>query len=245
MKIIISPTKTFDFSKSIKQEKNEIPKFIKEANFLNDLLSKIDDISSFFKCSEKISIDVLKYINDFKNNNTREAIFSYSGTVFKHINPYNMNNDDLEFLQKNLFILSGMYGVLTPLDNISKYRLEMKQKLINFDRGLYGFWSDKISKYLKSQIEKNEVLLNLSSTEYFKVIDKKILNRKIMSVEFKENIDGKLKIIGIYAKQARGDMVNFIVKNKITKITDIKLFNYNKYSYNDNLSNDKKIIFLR
>ena len=250
MKIILSPTKTFDFSKDVPHFTATVPKFIKEAKEMNEVLKGIDDIATFYKCSDKIATEVEGYINSFESDETRAALFSYSGLVFKNLDSYSLKEDELLFLNQNLFILSGMFGILRPFDTISKYRLEMQQKFTllkksNLEKGLYGFWSKKITNTLNEVLDEDEILINLASNEYSKAIDKKLLKTTMITVDFKESVNGKLKTVGTYSKQARGVMLRYIATNKIDTLEGLKQFKESGYAYSEEASKSSSIIFAR
>ena len=152
----------------------------------------------------------------------------------------------LSFAQDKLRILSGLYGLLRPLDLIQPYRLEMGTKL-SFDnnKNLYEYWREKISNQLNLELSENEPVLNLASNEYFKAIDTKALKSDVYSVNFKQFKDGNYKTIAIFSKKARGMMTRYIIENNITDISSLKSFNYDGYVYHENLSSEKELIFSR
>ncbi len=158
----------------------------------------------------------------------------YTGSVYKNLDPYNFTKQDLDFAQKNLLILSGLYGLLKPLDNIKPYRLEVKLE--------YNFWKNIITEYL---LDQGKLIINLASNESLLALDKKILNKKIINIIFKEQKDNKLVIIATYAKIARGNMANYIIKNKINSLEDIKKYNLDDYIFSDDLSNEFDFVFVR
>jgi len=249
LKFILSPTKTFDFTTPSFDLATTEPRFLKEALQVNENLLHIQDIAKAMKCSEKIASEVATYINSFNKEEKNRAIFSYSGAVFKNLEPGSLSVQELTFLHEHLTILSGMYGALKPFDAISKYRLEMQQKFPHhnmgtLDNGLYSYWKNKISDYLLSNMSDDEVLINLASNEYFKVIGKKLI-KNIVTVEFKENKAGVFKVVGTYAKMARGKMLRFIAQNSVDSLDELKRFNIDGYSYNEELSTLSKIIFTR
>ena len=171
-------------------------------------------------------------------------MFAFKGDVYSGIDAGCLTTDDLSFAQDNLRILSGLYGVIRPLDLIQGYRLEMSTKLANAKgNNLYHFWGDKISKVLNS--DESDVIINLASNEYFKGIDKKSLDAKIINITFKEYKVDKYKIVGIYAKRARGAMVNFIITNRLTNPESLKLFDVGGYVFRDEFSDESNFIFTR
>jgi len=152
----------------------------------------------------------------------------------------------MEDLQNRLYILSGLYGLLKPLDLIQAYRLEMGTSIaIGESKNLYAFWKTKITKVLNKSLSKGEFLLNLASTEYFSAIDTKLLKAKVITPEFKDYKDGKLKMISFFAKKARGLMVRYIIDTNAQTVDDLKGFNYEGYAFDANLSSDSKLVFTR
>jgi cytoplasmic iron level regulating protein YaaA (DUF328/UPF0246 family) len=182
----------------------------------------------------------------FTKKNSRQAVYAFSGDVYKGLDAYSVDDDKIDFMQSNVRIISGLYGLVKPLDLIQPYRLEMGTKL-SFDnnKNLYEYWREKITNQLNLELSENEPVLNLASNEYFKAIDSKVVNGDIYSANFKEFKDGSYKTIAIYSKKARGMMTRYIIENNITDINSLKSFNYDKYIFNENLSSEKELIFCR
>jgi cytoplasmic iron level regulating protein YaaA (DUF328/UPF0246 family) len=179
-------------------------------------------------------------------DNSRPAIYTFDGEVYSGIDAYTLSMDKMEDLQHRLFILSGLYGLLKPLDLIQAYRLEMGTSIaIGESKNLYAFWKTKITNALNNSVEKGDFLLNLASTEYFSAVDTKLLKAKIITPEFKDYKDGKLKMISFFAKKARGLMVRYIIDTNSQTIDDLKAFNYEGYAFDANLSSDSKLVFTR
>ena len=178
-------------------------------------------------------------------------MLAFDGAVYRGIASESFDKKDLEFAQSNLRILSGLYGIIRPLDMIKEYRLEMGTKIkFKTYRNLYNYWEDKLTKFILEEIEKSygdKVLINIASNEYSKVLDLKEINKvyKVINVEFKEKKGEEYKVVGTYAKKARGLLVNYIIKNKITNVEDIKLFDKDNYILNNELSSDTELIFTR
>jgi len=249
MLAVISPSKTQDFTKTdiVKYSQTRQAKQTLELIDILKLKSK-DDIAKLMSISEKLAnlnFDRFQeFSNEFNLNNAKQAILAFKGDVYNGIDAPSLTADDLDFAQENIRMLSGLYGVIRPLDLIQPYRLEMGTKLANpKGKNLYEFWGDGISKVLN--IDESETLINLASNEYFKGIDKKSLNANIIDIVFKENKNGKYKVIGIYAKRARGLMVNFIIKNRINNAEKLKEFNAEDYTFNTNISDEKTWVFTR
>ena len=183
----------------------------------------------------------------FNLDNARPSIFTFNGDVYGGLDAFSLSNKQIKIAQSSLRILSGLYGLLKPLDLIQPYRLEMGTKLdIDGSVNLYGFWKNKITNKLNDELDENELFINLASNEYSSVIDKKVLKTSMVSPAFKDLKNGKLKIISFYAKKARGMMVRYILDNKINSEEDLKGFNYGGYTYSDEESEKlKDLVFIR
>ncbi|MGL5754252.1 MAG: peroxide stress protein YaaA [Paraclostridium sp.] len=254
---IISPATTMNFDKNINININSSkPFFNEDVNNLIKILKTLDkiEISNLMNLSEDLSnlnYDRYKILGTEKSSYL-QAILAFDGQVFNCINVNSFNSDDFEFANTHIRILSGLYGILKPLDLIQSYRLEMKAKLKNeVGNDLYKFWKNKITNYLYSELNNHsdKTLINLSSNEYFKAIDFKYLSKNfnIINVEFKdyrENIND-YKVIGLYSKKARGYLTRYIIKNKINSPNELKNFNYDGYTFNINLSDSNNFIFSR
>lgn len=252
MFIVISPSKTQDFSALGKNLQFEVPRMEHEIkNLVLELKKKsISDLKDLMGVSDKIAeLNFNRYRffeNDFNEKNSKPAIFAFKGDVYSSIEVDRYSIDELNFLQKHLFILSGLYGVLSPLDLIQPYRLEMGTKLyIGNSKNLYEFWGDKITNFLNDQIKSNDILLNLASQEYYQAIVPERLHCKKINVIFKEKKGSDYKIIGLFAKKARGKMVHYIVKNKITELDAVKKFNTDGYRFIAEMSDSSNFVFVR
>ena len=252
MKVLLSPAKSLDFKSKLPTEKNSFLCFEKEAEYLNSILKTKSpkDLSELMGISSKIAD--LNYERNhewslpFTKKNSRQAVYAFSGDVYKGLDVYSVTQDKLDFMQNSLRIISGLYGLLKPFDLIQPYRLEMGTKLqVDNNKNLYDFWREKITNELNDQLTENEPVLNLASNEYFKVIDTKVIKTDIFTANFKQLKDGQYKTIAIFSKRARGMMARFIIDNNITDVNDLKSFNYDGYLYDDSLSNNKEFIFTR
>ena len=248
MILLLSPSK--NMKDCAYDNKTSQPVFINEAKSLVNEINKmnISEIQDFMEISEKLAhLNFQRFQNwslPFNKTNSSPAIYSFSGDVYEGLDAYSLEEEDVKFAQKNLLILSGLYGILKPLDLIQPYRLEMGRKLkYESHKNLYSFWNDKISLYLNNI--KDKVIINLASNEYFNVVNKEKISKKIISPIFKDEKNGKFKIISIYAKKARGLMANYIIKNKIDDPSQLIKFNINGYTYNKNLSTDFYPVFTR
>ncbi|WP_461614163.1 peroxide stress protein YaaA [Clostridium sp. Marseille-QA1073] len=250
---IISPAKSLNFDSTLMLEKSTEPKFLVQCNELIDKLKTMNsyEIMKLMKVSKNIADLNIERFNKFKESNkAKQAIFAYNGQVYKSMNPINFSEEEIEFAQNHLRIMSGLYGILKPLDLIKEYRLEMSTKLKNsYGDNLYKFWGEKITAVLEEEIKghNEKAIVNLASEEYSKSIDLKKLSEecKILNIVFKENRNGEYKVIGMKAKAARGLMVSYIIKNHIDKVEEIKDFDIDGYSFNSKLSNKDTWIFTR
>lgn len=253
---IIAPSTTMNFNKNLNLNYSYKPHFQDESNYIINILKKlsIEEISNLMNLSYELStLNSHRYkIFSSQNNTKAESILAFDGTVFNSMNTNNFNKEDFEFANKNLRILSGLYGILKPLDIIEPYRLEMKVKLKNeCGNDLYDFWKSKITNYLINELNHhdNKVLINLSSLEYLKSIDLKLIKNKFrfIDIKFKEYDIKKdtYQVKGLYAKKARGYMVSFIIKNRINNLYDLQKFNLYGYKLNEELSNSDSLIFTR
>lgn len=254
MKILISPAKSLDFTTETPVKTFTKAAFIKESKNINQVLKtlKPKDLGALMSISDNLAElnwqrnQVRKYKLSELNDTVRQAIFAFNGDVYTGLNAYGLNEIEIDYLQNNLYILSGLYGLLKPLDAIEPYRLEMGIKLpIGDKKDLYSFWKDSVTNALNKGYKKGDVLVNLASNEYFGVVDKKTIKAKIITPEFKDYKDGKLKIISFFAKKARGLMVRYMAENNITNVENIKHFNVEGYVFDANLSTETKWIFTR
>ena len=253
MIIVISPSKTLDFSPN-SFHTHTLPRQLKQSQELIDTAKQLspEDLANLMKISEKLSQLNWQRYQDFQQpftlNNAKQALLAFKGDVYAGIDSDNYSEEDFSFAQQHLRILSGLYGALRPLDLIQPYRLEMGTRLQNsHGKNLYEFWDTQVTELLNQDFvdTTTPVLINLASTEYFKVIKPKILNANILTLAFKENKSGVYKTIGIHAKRARGLMTDFIIKNRLTEIDEIKAFTKGNYAYNESLSSDKEWVFCR
>ena len=252
MKILLSPAKSLNFKSSLPTNIHSEPCFLNEANFLNSILKsknpvEISDLMHISSSLGELNYERFQEWSPEPNNgNARQAIYAFSGDVYKGIDSYTIKSDKIDFLQNNVRILSGHYGLLKPLDLIQPHRLEMGTKMSfkNY-KNLYEYWKKQVSLKLNKELSDDEPILNLSSNEYFKVIDSKVINTVIYSANFKQYRDGNFKTIAIYSKKARGMMTRFIIDNQISSIEEVKSFNYDGYIYHEELSNEKEFVFTR
>jgi hypothetical protein len=253
MIIVISPSKTLDFSPHPFYT-HTLPRQLNNSQELIDTAKQLtaEDIANLMKISDKLSqLNWQRYCDfqqPFTLENAKQALLAFKGDVYAGIDSDNYTADDFTFAQNHLRILSGLYGALRPLDLIQPYRLEMGTKLQN-NKGnnLYQYWDKQVTELINQDLENDDkpLLINLASNEYYKVIKPKILNVPVLTLNFKENKSGNYKTIGIHAKRARGLMTNFIIKNRLAEVSDIKGFCLADYVFNDDLSSENEWVFSR
>lgn len=252
MKIVISPAKSLNFERELPTSKYTEAAFLKESRQIQKVLKQQSpkDLSGLMGISDKLADLNWQRNKDwetpFTPDNARPAIYAFDGDVYTGLDGYSIPTEKLENLQDSLRILSGLYGVLKPLDLIQAYRLEMGTKLpIGEDKNLYEFWKTKVTKSLNKELEKGELFVNLASNEYFSAVDVKALKVPVITPDFKDYKDGKLKIISFFAKKARGMMVRYIIDTEAKTIDDLKGFNYDGYQFDATLSKGDHLVFTR
>jgi len=227
------------------------PLFLKEAELLNESLSTYDpdDLAALMKISGNLAMMTYDMIGRFGKGTLLEAIYAYRGTSFQSLNAPSLSLSELEFAQTHLRILSGMYGILKPLDLIYPYRLGMKTALpAGGCRNLAEFWGEKINHALETDpaLEpESSVLINLASEEYSRLIDPGLLKRRMIRVSFKENTPSGLKTVGMYAKRARGTLLKRILQEKISDVYQIRELKAENYEYRSDLSLNDEWVFLK
>ncbi len=258
MLIVISPAKTLDYESPLPSRKFTQPAFLDDAQEVVTALRKLnpEHISALMNVSSRIAeLNFSRYLDwepPFSLKTARQAVFAFKGDVYTGLAAENFDKDDLEFAQQHLRILSGLYGVLRPLDLMQPYRLEMGTRLaFDSSRGkaenLYDFWGERptqaLNKALRAQQDK--VLINLASNEYFKVIDRKLLDAEIITPVFRDYKNGSYKVISFFAKKARGQMAAWIIRKRVQKPADLKKFREDGYQYDAALSRGSELVFLR
>jgi len=254
MLIVISPAKTLDFNTEIKYDGFSIPDHLDKSQQLVDTLKKKSKskLAELMKISPKLAqlnYDRFKeWCLPFNTENAKQAVFVFKGDVFVGLDIDRFLQDDLQYTQQHLRILSGLHGLLRPLDVIQPYRLEMGTKLkYRRKNNLYEFWGDLITQDLQDALDSqgDGYLINLASDEYFKSLNKKKLKAKIITPVFKDFKNGEYKFLSFFGKKARGMMAKYILQNRISNPEDLKHFEEDGYFYNDNLSKDDIIVFTR
>ncbi len=250
MKIILSPAKKLNEEKIEYSYNYAQPNFLEQSERLMKILKKQSksEISSLMKLSSSLSeLNFGRFQVWEKDEITKgkASIFMFEGEAYRGLDIKSFSEKEISTLNNKLFILSGLYGILKPLDLILPYRLEMGTKLSNTKgKDLYAFWKEELTAYLNKEL-KGEPLVNLASKEYSKVIDFKKLDSPVIQVDFLQEKEGEFKNIAIYSKRARGMMTAFIAKNNINKLEALKAFDSEKYYYNNNLSKENHFVFTR
>ena len=252
MKIVVSPAKSLNFESPLPIQNYTESLFLKDAETIQKTLKKKKpkQLMELMDISEKLA-DLNWERNQnwslpFSPENARPAVFAFDGDVYTGLDAYTIPTDKFPVLEDKLRILSGLYGVLKPLDLMQPYRLEMGTSLsIGTIKNLYEFWKKKVTASLNSELQENELFINLASNEYFSAVDTKTLKVPVITPEFKDYKDGKLKMISFFAKKARGLMVRYIIDTNAETIEDLKQFNYDGYAFDANLSKGNTLVFTR
>ena len=238
MKIVISPAKSLDFESKLPTDIHSQPRFLEQAEKLNKVLvkKKPKALSELMHISDNLAqlnwTRNQQFSTPFTAENARPAVFAFNGDVYQGLDAYNFSSKNLNKLQDTLRILSGLYGVLKPLDLMQPYRLEMGTQLkVARNKNLYDFWKKEITAHLNSELEAGELFVNLASNEYFGAVDEKALKVPVITPVFKDWKNDKLKVISFFAKKARGSMVRYIIDSDAKTLDDIKGFNLEGYIY--------------
>ena len=254
MILLISPAKSLDYETPVPVKKHSQGEFLDEAKKLMSTLRKLnpEQLSSLMHISEKLAdLNFQRNLNwqlPFTSDNARQAIFAFTGDVYQGLEAYSLDSKDLAFAQKHLRILSGLYGVLRPLDLIQPYRLEMGSALKHGKhQSLYEFWGSRLAEHLNEELDsqRSQSVINLASNEYFKAVDKKVLKHPVISPVFKDYKNGKYKVISFFAKKARGYMAAWVIRNRIDNPDKIVDFDVAGYRYAASESSPDAPVFLR
>ena len=254
MLMVISPAKTLDYETPPVIGRFTQPEHLDDAQLLIDNLRELSpqQISELMHLSDKLAaLNVARYGSwqrPFNPSNAKQALLAFKGDVYTGLNAEDFNDADFEFAQQHLRMLSGLYGVLRPLDLMQPYRLEMGTKLANAaGKDLYAFWGERISGWLNQALAEqgDDVLLNLASNEYFGAVKRKSLNARIIDTEFKDLKNGQYKIISFYAKKARGLMARYVIQERLRDPVGLKDFTYQGYRFSTEQSKPDSLVFLR
>lgn len=253
MLMIISPAKTLDYESPLATETHTQPDFLDDACELIDQLKELEphQVSNLMSISDKLGqLNAERFQTwhtPFTPDNARQAVLAFKGDVYTGLDAESFSSGDFSFAQKHLRILSGLYGLLKPLDLMQPYRLEMGTRFENTrGKDLYAFWGSKITEALNQLLASDDkVLVNLASNEYFKSVQKKHLDARLVTPQFKDWKNGQYKMISFYAKKARGLMCRYAIQNRITQADDLKGFNLDGYYFSEDQSDNNNWVFLR
>ncbi|MEX0605346.1 MAG: peroxide stress protein YaaA [Marinobacter sp.] len=253
MLMVISPSKKLDYESPLATEEHTQPMFLDDACELIDQLKKLEphQVSNLMSISDKLGqLNADRFSSwhtPFTPNNARQSVLAFKGDVYAGLDAESFQSGDFTFAQSHLRILSGLYGVLRPLDLMQPYRLEMGTRFENTrGKDLYKFWGKRLTDTLNDELINDDgILVNLASNEYFKSIQKKALEGRIVTPQFKDWKNGQYKMISFYAKKARGLMCRYAIQNRITQVGDLKGFNLEGYRFSDEQSNGDTWVFLR
>lgn len=252
MKLVLSPAKSLDFETKLPAVHTSEALFLKQAERINKLLKKqsAKSLSKLMRISDNLG--QLNYQRNqdwalpFTASNARQAIYAFSGDVYRGLDAYSIPVDKVTTMQDTVRIISGLYGVLKPLDLIQPYRLEMGTKFpVGKHENLYAFWQQEITQALNEELKTGELFVNLASNEYFKAIDTKALKAPVLNLSFKDFKNGAFKTIMTYAKLARGYMTRYIIDTNAQTRDDLKGFDYEGYCYSEPMSTDAEMVFIR
>ncbi len=253
MIVLLSPSKTLDFDKHSNQHYT-LPRLIKDSNKLAEILKALSpsEIKQLMKVSDNIAELNFERFSQFQIpftlDNAKQSILAFKGDVYESLEVEKLDNLDLAFAQKHIRILSGLYGLLRPLDLMQPYRLEMGTKLAaNEYKDLYSFWGNKVTDLLNedTELSGSNLIVNLASNEYFKAINKELLKGRLLNIDFKENRNGVYKIIAFNAKKARGAMAFQIIKQRIIEAEALQSLIVNDYTFNEDLSTKDHFVFTK
>lgn len=254
MLVVVSPAKNLDFESAVPTSTYTQPALLNETEKLMEVCRTLSpaDLSSLMKISDKLAMlnanRFAEFTTPFTPDNARQAMYAFNGDVYAGLDAYSLDDKAVNYAQQHLRILSGLYGLLKPLDLMQAYRLEMGTKLANPQgKDLYAFWGAKITDALNEAMaaQGDNVLVNLASNEYFKAVKKKQLDGLVVTPTFKDCKNGQYKIISFFAKKARGLMARYIVDNQVADVEGLKEFDVDGYEYSESQSTSTELVFLR
>lgn len=254
MLVVVSPAKNLDFESAVPISSYTQPALLNETEKLMEVCRTLSpaDLSSLMKISDKLATlnanRFAEFTTPFTPDNARQAMYAFNGDVYAGLDAYSLDDKAVNYTQQHLRILSGLYGLLKPLDLMQAYRLEMGTKLANPQgKDLYAFWGAKITDALNEAMaaQGDNVLVNLASNEYFKAVKKKQLDGLVVTPTFKDCKNGQYKIISFFAKKARGLMARYIVDNQVADVEGLKEFDVDGYEYSESQSTSTELVFLR
>ncbi|PCI49254.1 MAG: peroxide stress protein YaaA [Alphaproteobacteria bacterium] len=254
MLIVTSPAKKLDFSEDVPRSHWSIPHFLEDSELLIKAVKKLTrgELASLMKISDKlVELNYNRYrsfTTPFTPANSRQAVFAFTGDTYVGLQAATLSEDDLNYAQDHYRILSGLYGLLRPLDLMQPYRLEMGKKITTArGRTLYEFWGDQLTDELGRIMKEQhtDILVNCASQEYFRAINEPMLEGRVITPVFKEVKEGHARMLGMFAKKARGMMTRYIIQNRLEKVEDLKNFDLGGYVFQPSLSNHKTLEFHR
>lgn len=254
MLVVVSPAKNLDFESAVPTSAYSQPALLDETEKLMKVCRTLSpaDLSSLMKISDKLAVlnanRFSAFSTPFTADNARQAMYAFNGDVYTGLDAYSLNEKSIDYAQQHLRILSGLYGLLRPLDLMQAYRLEMGTKLANPEgKDLYAFWGTRITEALNEALAEqgDNVLINLASNEYFKAVKKKQLDGMVVTPTFKDFKNGQYKIISFFAKKARGLMARYILDNQVADVEGLKSFDVDGYEYSEAQSTSTELVFLR
>lgn len=254
MLVVVSPAKNLDFESEIPVSTFTQPSMLEDTERLMKVCRTLSpaDLSSLMKISDKLATlnanRFAEFSTPFTKDNARQAMYAFNGDVYTGLDAYTLDSETVEYAQDHLRILSGLYGLLRPLDLMQAYRLEMGTKLANSEgKDLYAFWGERITDVLNDALsaQGDNVLINLASNEYFKAVKKKQLDGMVITPHFKDYKNGQYKIISFFAKKARGLMARYIMENRVADVEGLKAFDVDGYQYSEEQSSSTELVFLR
>lgn len=253
MKIVVSPAKSLDYESKLPTTRGTQPAFLETTAKINRKMSRMtkNEISELMSISDKLAdLNYTRYQEfeeEHNKKNSRPAMYAFAGDVYTGLDAYTIPTDKLDRLQDSLRILSGLYGVLKPLDLMQPYRLEMGTSVgIERMNNLYEVWQPKVTELLNDEMEEGELFINLASNEYFKAVDTKKLKAEVIAPVFKDFKNGKLKIISFFAKKARGAMVRYILDKDVKNLEELKGFDYMDYRFSEeHTEKENEPVFIR
>lgn len=252
MKILLSPAKMMSLETQGNWTKKSQPKFSSQSEIVMEHLKMLsqDELQKLMKISPELAEMNLERNQNWQpkatSKNGLQAALVFKGEVYRGLSAESLEESAQTYLNQNLFILSGLYGILRPSDMIQMYRLEMGSRLeVASHKNLYGFWKENLTEFVNQQLKKDEILLNLASVEYAKVLDDKKLKSPKVEVDFMDFKNGALKKIMVYFKQARGSMARYCAENNVQSLDEVKLFSEEGYAFDDKLSSENHLVFVR
>jgi cytoplasmic iron level regulating protein YaaA (DUF328/UPF0246 family) len=252
MKIVISPAKSLDYETALPTKKYTQPAFLEQSQIVHTAVKEKSpaELRALMHISDMLAELNWQRNQDWKTpftaKNARPAIYAFNGDVYIGLDAYTIPSTKINKLQDSLRILSGLYGLLKPLDLVQPYRLEMGTHLpVGEHKNLYEFWKPTITEALNNELKEGELFVNLASKEYFDAIDTKALKVPVVVPEFKDYKDGELRMVSFYAKKARGMMVRYIIDKNVKTLNGLKGFDYDGYAFDAKLSKGNTLVFTR